>query len=98
MPSNIGNFNRTQFGFIPEVGLNVGINLTKNWQLTAGYSFLYWNQVVRPGGQINHAVNPGLIPTDNSFGTPGGPIQPAGGFNTESVWIQSLSVGMNFRY
>ena len=48
LPSNIGHYDRTIFTVVPEVGINLAVNVTPHMQLTAGYSFLYWNQVVRP--------------------------------------------------
>jgi hypothetical protein len=98
LPSNIGSHDRTVFGIVPEVGVNVGINVTKHLQLTAGYSFLYWNQVARPSGQIDRGVNPSAVPSDSSFGSGTGPTRPAFGFNDEYLWIHTLSVGVGIHY
>jgi hypothetical protein len=38
-----------------------------------GYDFLFWNDVVRPGSQIDPVVNPNLLPPT----IPGGPNRPA---------------------
>jgi hypothetical protein len=98
LPTNIGNHDRTVFGIVPEVGLNVGLNVTKHLQLTAGYSFLYWNQVERPGGAIDRAINPNLVPSSNSFGLGGGATRPVFAFNDEYLWIHTLSVGVGIHY
>lgn len=101
LPSNIGHYDRTVFGITPEVGLNVGVNITRHLCLTAGYSFLYWNQVVRPAGQIDRTVNPTQVPTDNSFGGAsgmGGAARPAFAFNDDYLWLHTLTIGFVVHY
>jgi hypothetical protein len=98
LPSNIGHHNRTVVSFVPDTGLNVGVKVTSHIQLLAGYSFLFWNSVVRPGRQIDPGVNPSQIPTTGAFGTPGGPARPVFLFNGENVWMQTLSLGVLFQY
>ncbi len=60
--TNTGNHVREQFGVVPEFGATLGYSITPRWRLTAGYSFIYWSNVVRPGDQIDHDVNPNLFP------------------------------------
>ncbi len=98
LPTNIGLHSRTVIGFVPEGGLNVGVKVLPSLNLTAGYSFLYWNAVVRPGGQIDRAVNSTQVPSDNTFGTLTGPQRPTFGFHDESFWIHTLTVGLDFHY
>ncbi len=98
LPSNSGVFRRTVFDFIPEAGLNVAINVTQNVQVMAGYSFLMWTLVVRPGAQIDHNVNPSEVPSDISFGTLTAPAAPTFRFNGEVYWIHSINVGINIHF
>ncbi len=56
-PSNIGHYTATQFGVIPTVELKVGYQLNRAWRVFIGYDFMYWNQVVRPGNQLDRNVN-----------------------------------------
>jgi hypothetical protein len=101
LPSNIGNHTRTEIGFVPEGGFNFGVKVTPCLRLTAGYSFLYWNAVVRPGAQIDRGVNANQVPTDSSFGSAasvGGPQRPAFHFNTESYWVNTLTFMLDFHY
>jgi hypothetical protein len=98
LPTNIGHFSQTEIGFIPEAGLSVGVNVTKHIQLVAGYSFLFWNSVARPGSQIDPVVNPTRIPSDTSFGMVTGPGRPAFSFNDESFWLQQINVGIQIHY
>src|SRR6185312_8185902 len=55
--SNIGHYNRTKFAVVPELGANVGIQVNNNIRAFVGYTFLYLSNVVRPGPQIDLAVN-----------------------------------------
>lgn len=96
LPTNIGQHGRTVVGFMPEAGVNVGVRITPNLHLMAGYSFLYWNKVVRPGNQIDRVISPNMVPTDASFGpaaTPN-PAKPGFSFDDESLWIQQVNVGV----
>ena len=45
LPSNIGHYSRDQFSVVPEVGLNVGYQLTRHVSLSAGYTCIYWSNV-----------------------------------------------------
>ena len=96
--TNSGRFSRDVFGVVPEFGLNVGIQANQYVRLMVGYSFLLWNSVVRPGAQIDPAVNTGLVPSDRAFGTPGGPTRPAFSFRDELFWVQTFSVGVQVTY
>jgi hypothetical protein len=45
-------FHRDYFTVVPEVGFTLGYQLT-NWvRASAGYTFIYWSSVVRPGDQV----------------------------------------------
>src|SRR5262249_27422423 len=56
-PTNIGRRSRDVFGVIPEVGVTLGYQVTDYFRVFAGYNFLYWNNVVRPGSQIDRSIN-----------------------------------------
>ncbi len=99
LPSNIGEYRRTVLGFVPEAGITLGFNVNSHIRLNASYSFLYWNQVVRPGGQIDRQVSPAQVPTDITFApttTPGS--RPQFTFNDESFWAHTLTFGIEFHY
>jgi hypothetical protein len=92
--SNIGHYSRNQFGFVPEVNLNVGYQLTDHCRLYVGYNFLYWTNVVRPGNQIDLAVNTAQLPPPQA----GGPARPAFAFHGSDFWAQGVNFGLEFRY
>jgi hypothetical protein len=84
LPTNIGSYSRDQFSVVPEVGINVGRQLTDHVRVYAGYSFIYWSSVVRPGDQIDFGVNPTQLPTVAGAGTLVGPARPAFAFQVLS--------------
>lgn len=96
--SNIGNTSTNRFGFVTEVGFNVAYKLTDNVQLTAGYTYLYWDHLERSGNQIDHNLNPSLNPALSVISPAGGPAAPQR-LNTESsFWAQGINVGVRFSY
>jgi hypothetical protein len=96
--TNIGRFNEDSFSVIPEIGVNLAVRMTSRLSAQVGYTLLYWSDVVRPGNQIDRVVNPNLVPTDQDFGTSGGPRRPAPLFNTSDYWAQGINVGLHFCY
>src|SRR5205814_3879777 len=51
--TNIGRYSRNDLGLIPEIGANVGYQLTPRLRATFGYTFLFWANVARAGEQID---------------------------------------------
>lgn len=98
LASNSGTFTRNAFAVVPEVGVNLGLRITERFSAFAGYTFIYWSDVARPGDQIDRNLNPNLIPTSNTFGTPGGPARPAPGIRSTDFYAHGLNVGLSFRY
>jgi hypothetical protein len=94
LPTNIGKYNRDLFGVVPEVGLTIGYQLTDHLRLFAGYNFLYWSNVVRPGRQIDNTVNVSQL----SGGTLVGPARPAFTFNGSNFWAQGATFGLELKY
>jgi hypothetical protein len=97
-PSNIGDYKRVMIGVVPELGANVGMNITPNLQIFGGYSFLLVNTVLRAGGQIDHTVNATQIPTSATFGAPAGSPSPLFHFAGEVWWMHQLNVGLNWHF
>ncbi len=85
-PSNAGKFRRTAVDMVSEVGVNMGYQLTHHVSLFAGYTFLYWNNPLRAGDQIDTTINPGA-------GTP--PARPARPYKSEPFWAQGINLGLN---
>jgi|GEM_PF-1125983 len=58
---NIGEYERDEFSVLPELGMTLGYNMTRRLKLTAGYTLLYWSNVVRAGEQVDLDVNGNLL-------------------------------------
>lgn len=94
--SNIGNYSRDKFAVVPEMGLTVGYQLTPHIKALAGYNFIYWSSVVRPGNQIDRTVNASLLP-----GSPvpaSGAPRPAFAFNGTDYFAHGVNFGLEFDY
>ncbi len=99
---NIGLYSRDRFGFVPEVGITLGYQVTDNLKLFVGYNFLYWANVVRPADQIDPGLNYNLVPTFKAAGSTSagklvrpGPIMP---FASTNFWAQGVSFGLQYRF
>ena len=60
--SNIGTYNTNDFAVVPELGVNLGFDLTPRFRVLVGYTMIYWSRVLRAGDQIDREINPNLIP------------------------------------
>jgi hypothetical protein len=97
--SNIGNNYRSEFAWVPEGTLTVSYQISTNFALTAGYTFLYASSVVRPGPQVDRAVNPAELaasPPQSYLG--GGDARPAFNYSATSFWAQGLTAGLNISW
>lgn len=96
--TNIGTYDRSRFSVLPEFEVKLGYNWTSNLRFTAGYTFIYWSNVARPGDQIDLDVNPNLLPPENTTANPFGALRPAFAFQERDYWVQGLSLGMEYRF
>ena len=95
--SNIGTHSRYVFGLVPEIGASVNFDVTCNIRMRAAYSFMAWNDVMRPGDIINRTVNPGLPAGSPAFGTPG-PAQPSFAFKDELFTMHTFTFGLEVHF
>jgi Putative beta barrel porin-7 (BBP7) len=95
--SNIGVHSKSRYSVVPEVGLNVGYDVTDRLRVFAGYSLMYWTNVHRPSGQIDRTLDENRIP-----GFPAAPaapgIHPAPLTKAENLWAQGVNVGILWKW
>lgn len=96
--TNIGTQKRDAFAVVPEIGINLGYQLSPECSVTLGYSFLYWSRVVRPGDQIDTTVNVTQVPIHPDYGPLDGPARPLVPFRETDFWVQGLSLGLELRF
>jgi hypothetical protein len=99
--ANIGIFHNSQFAVLPEVGLNLGYQVTSHLRLFVGYDFLFLGNTLRPGGAIDTSVDAARIP---NFPLPGNPTPLAGSprpgpyFTTSDFFAQGINFGIQYRW
>jgi hypothetical protein len=96
-PSNIGRYTANQFTVVPALEMKLNFVYTPRFRTFIGYDIMYWNQVVRPGNQIDRTLNLSQSAVLGT-GTLNGPASPAPLFNRTDFWAQGLSLGMEVRY
>ena len=97
--ANIGRFTRDRFGFVPNLNFNVGYQVTNNFRIFVGYNFLYWSNVLRPGGQIDPRLDITRIPLGFGAGVPPtGLPNPVPLLKGTDFWAQGINLGLGFRY
>jgi hypothetical protein len=97
LPSNSGHFTRDHFAVVPEAGVNVGCQITGGLRAYVGYTFLYWNNVLRPGDQIDRVLDVNQIPNFMP-GPPAGQVRPVVPFRQTDFWAQGINFGLEWRY
>jgi hypothetical protein len=84
--SNAGTTRNTRFAVVPEVTGKLGFRLTDNISAYAGYTFIYWSDVARPGEQV-----------DTRLSLPTGPFPARTGATTD-LFVHGLSFGGEIRF
>jgi hypothetical protein len=59
-PTNLGSHRRDKFAVVLETGVNLSYQFSHCFEIGFGYDFLWLNQLVRPGEQIDRKINPTL--------------------------------------
>lgn len=100
LPSNIGHHKRTQFAVIPEFAFNIGYSLSNCFSLRLGYTFLYVNKMLWAGKQMKRHINPSQSPLYEFTSTPTsvGKPNPKASLKAESLWVQGINVGIEYRF
>ena len=75
---------RNEFAVVPELGAKLRYSLHECLDLSAGYSFVYWSDVVQPG---DHLAPPNLASGSRVFT-----------MNSGSYWVHGLNFGAEVRF
>jgi hypothetical protein len=95
---NAGRDVNNRFVVVPEIGATLGWQVNRWLRLNVGYDFLYINDVVRPGSQIDPFLNQKLIPVSTSYGSTSGPNFPMRSTRSDSFYAQSVQFGVEVKY
>jgi hypothetical protein len=94
--TNIGRYSRDVFAIVPQLGATLGWRITQRLSLTAGYTFIYFSNVIRAGDQVDLDVNPNLLPPElDPFS---GALRPRFVFRESDFWAHGFSFGGDLRW
>jgi hypothetical protein len=96
-PTNMGRYWAWDFAVVPEAELKIGFQVWRNVLITAGYDFLYWSSVVRPGAQVNRDVNLSQS-TLLGAGALSGPAQPVAPLSRTDFFANGLTLGLEVHW
>jgi hypothetical protein len=98
LPTNIGNYTRNPFTFVPEGNLTLGYQFTSHIRATVGYTFIYTTHAILPGDLIDTGINP-TVAARALLQTPVvGPSRPLFPNSDSTFWVQGATAGLEFRY
>ena len=90
--SNSGSFASDTFVVVPEAGLLVGYSLTKNIDLTLGYTAMMLPKVAQAASQVD-------VDLASNLSNPlSGALRPSFVLNETNYWLSGLNFGAQWRY
>ena len=96
--SNIGKYNNDEFAVIPEINVNLGLNVSRGLTAFIGYNFLYIDNVARPGSALNPVVNTATVPFSPNYGSGTRPRVTQTLFTQEEYYLMGVNFGFMLRY
>jgi hypothetical protein len=94
LPTNIVSFGQDRISVVPELSARLGYQITPQLRAFAGYNFIYWTGVVRPGGIVDTTVNPTQLPPGALVGA----ARPAPRADPTDYWVHGVNVGVAFNF
>ncbi|MFO7903571.1 MAG: BBP7 family outer membrane beta-barrel protein [Pirellulaceae bacterium] len=92
MPTNMGRFHSSQFSMMPELTIRFRRPISRFFTFTMGYTILAVDNTARTGDQIDLALNPSQFAGGTLTGSP----RPRMPMNDSTLWVQGLSVGLEW--
>jgi hypothetical protein len=92
--TNSGSYRRDQFVVIPQLGLELGYQVTTHTRAFLGYNLLYWGSVMQAGNQVDLNLDPRNLP---------GSIETGMQFpqfldRSSAFWAQGINLGAEIRF
>jgi hypothetical protein len=95
---NIGTHVQDKFTYIPELGLNFGVALTRGLTGYIGGNFMYFPDIVRPGSLINPYISSAAIPFSSNYGAAGAPRGSSFQMIQTDKWLGGVTCGLQLKY
>lgn len=96
--SNLGQNTVNRFAVLSEAGATAGIQFAPWGRALVGYDFLYLNNVVRPGQQIDSVVNTRFSPLSRNFGNVSGISSPVETGTRDDFFVHGVRIGLELLY
>jgi hypothetical protein len=96
--TNIGRINYNRIAVLADVSAQVGLQITEGSRLFVAYDFIYLNDVIRPGSQIDSVINTRFVPSSANFGTVSGPASPIRTQSHDDFYVHGLRFGYELQY
>jgi hypothetical protein len=94
--TNSGTYARDEFVVIPQLGLELGYQISCHTRAYLGYNLLYWGDVMRAGNQIDRNIDPrnwaSAPDAANALPFPQFPDRQS------SFWAQGINLGAEVRF
>jgi hypothetical protein len=99
LPQELGRHRKDKFAIMPEGGVSLGYQLFSWLRLSAGYTFLWTNSVVRPTSSLSPFLNPNLIPVSPLYtgAAPAAFIQ-RNVTNDTDFYLHGFNAGLEIRF
>ena len=94
LPTNIGYRERNKFAVMPEVALETRWQCLENVELSLGYTYLFWSDVMQAGETIDRTING----SQTSGGTLNGVARPGFIFQDGTYWVHGVNFGLTWTY
>jgi hypothetical protein len=91
-PTNMGVHEQNQFSVIPELGVTLGYNFSRRLRGTLGYTFIYWNKVLRAGEQMDLSLS--QLPPEATRGAQ----RPVVLMKNTDFWAQGINAGLDYSF
>jgi len=93
--TNAGTHSQDEFSYMHDSGVKLAYYPTERIRLSVGYSLMFFSDVLRPGDQIDMAVDSRLFPPTDP---PAGAVRPAFAFNSNHFYMHGLNFGLECRF
>lgn len=92
-PADVSNNFLYAFSVVPEVQAMLSYDLLPRLRFSAGYDFLYWTRLIRPGDQLDTRAS--LANTTSALAAP---IQPVPLDRHSDFWLRGWSMSLTYHY
>lgn len=98
--ANLGTFKQSQFAVMPEIGFKIGYDILPHLRLSVGYNLIYLSSVLRPGDQIDTALDVARIPNFPVTPAPAPLVytRPVPLFRDTGLTLQGITLGLQYNF